>query len=492
MEQIWRCTGSVLRSERGSQLKDVCLSMALSKMLNRRFTDSPLAEAGLEKTHDFVFQGLLAGDGPHERAFRVIEVELAFVHDLYYTRYPYLYHMGQYLALSLPVAMIILCSWLACLLYRNFQKHSPDSIYAGTTMVLMFAVAFLEGFQMYLYMASGWFKVALIRSYVTRPVLQREGCSLFQVIIIRLLLSFKAVRPWEEKLGQYSLLHALHSSGRITNCFRCLTLFLLDKVDKGRKRGKPVKQSAQVKQAVIDSLLESDGHLTKGVRSLQNNGVHGQLSWACDEGTVTRTILVWHVATDLCKHQLDAQAKEKKRKRLSEEEEEDSTAVDAAASVASDLSRHCAYLVAFEPGLLPDHRSVSASALDGAIDEARKLLRGARKMSRKCEQLMGIVDAGNGVGGGDDGEVPVVVLGARLARQLNEDVRDPAVRWKVLADFWAEMMLYVAPSDDARAHLAALAGGGEFVTHLWALLTHAGVLKRGTPRPSSSGSLAAV
>jgi hypothetical protein len=60
------------------------------------------------------------------------------------------------------------------------------------------------------------------------------------------------------------------------------------------------------------------------------------------------------------------------------------------------------------------------------------------------------------------------------------EIQDKALRWKVLSDFWAEMMLYVAPCDDgqARAHLEALARGGEFITHLWALLTHAGVLKR--------------
>ena len=92
VDQIWRCQGSLLgpKSERGPWLKDVCLSMALSKMLNRRFAGCELAEAGLQKTHDFVFVGLLKGDGAYERAFRVIEVELGFVYELYYTRYPYL------------------------------------------------------------------------------------------------------------------------------------------------------------------------------------------------------------------------------------------------------------------------------------------------------------------------------------------------------------------------------------------------------------------
>ena len=70
--------------------------------------------------------------------------------------------------------------------------------------------------------------------------------------------------------------------------------------------------------------------------------------------------------------------------------------------------------------------------------------------------------------------------GAQLARQLTAGIEDRTLQWKVLSDFWAEMMLYIAPCDDsqARAHLEAMARGGEFITHLWALLTHAGVLNR--------------
>ena len=40
------------------------------------------------------------------------------------------------------------------------------------------------------------------------------------------------------------------------------------------------------------------------------------------------------------------------------------------------------------------------------------------------------------------------------------------------------MMLFVAPSDDTTVHAEHLTKGGEFVTHLWALLSHAGILNR--------------
>jgi hypothetical protein len=47
-----------------------------------------------------------------------------------------------------------------------------------------------------------------------------------------------------------------------------------------------------------------------------------------------------------------------------------------------------------------------------------------------------------------------------------------------MAEFWVETILYVAPSDNAAAHMERLARGGEFLTHIWALLTHAGILTR--------------
>ncbi|CAM0953089.1 unnamed protein product [Alopecurus aequalis] len=473
VEQIFECHGSLLRSdsERGDRLKDICLSMALSKMLNRRFAGFKLAEVNLPKTNEFVFNGLLKGKNKYERAFRVIEVELGFVYDLYYTRYPFLYQKVRHFALCLPVAMVTLCSWLT---YELFKKHQQEkysktgNISQSTTLVLMAVVTILEAFQLYLHMASDWFKVALIRSYVTRPALQKRGC--FSHMIIGLPLRLRALRPWENKLGQYSLLKDFDGTRRISNCIHYATLCLVDKAKKGCTRGKRVKLSIQVKKSIIDSLVISQGHLTNGARSLQNNGVHEMLSWACEAGDemVTHTILVWHVATTICKHKLDASLP-KDHKKMASLSAEESSAIDTACS----LSNYCAYLIAFAPDLLPGHSFETASKLDESIDEARDLesLRGGKTIEEKCEILLSISDTNSNA---------VVIVGARLAKQLMEKIEDRKLRWKVLSDFWAEMLVYVAPCDDAQvqAHLEALARGGEFITHLWALLTHAGVLDR--------------
>ncbi|KAK1604244.1 hypothetical protein QYE76_027917 [Lolium multiflorum] len=490
VEQIYECEGSLLSSmsRRGMWLKDICLSMALSKMLNRRFAGFELGEvkANPMKTSDFVFKGLVAGDNKYERAFRVIEVELGFVYDLYYTRYPFLYQKFRYFALCLPVAMVTFCSFLTNELFKKYKSKEDNEdnkdnyIPLTATLCLMSIVTFLEALQLYLHMASDWFKVALIRGYVTGRYLQRSGC--FCHFFISLVFRLKAPRPWENKLGQYSLLDKYNGTRHRSNCCHYITLFLVDRAKKGRERGDLVKLSIQVKQAVIDSLIGSKGQLTNGAKSLEDNGVHGLLLWACatSDEMVIHSILVWHVATTICKHQLDAELAKGGKKIAALSVEDSSAAVDItgpsvqdSSAVASSLSQYCAYLIAFAPDLLPGHSFDSESILDQSIKDARKFppLKGTKKMDQKCEKLL--------IFNPDDNYDHPVAQGAQLARKLM-DIQDMAKRWKVLSEFWAEMMLYIAPCDDGqvRAHLEALARGGEFITHLWALLTHAGVLKR--------------
>jgi Protein of unknown function, DUF594 len=42
----------------------------------------------------------------------------------------------------------------------------------------------------------------------------------------------------------------------------------------------------------------------------------------------------------------------------------------------------------------------------------------------------------------------VVGNGTKLAKDLMKCAKDRALVWKMLADFWVEMMLFIAPSDN--------------------------------------------
>lgn len=69
-------------------------------------------------------------------------------------------------------------------------------------------------------------------------------------------------------------------------------------------------------------------------------------------------------------------------------------------------------------------------------------------------------------------------MGAELGTQLVEECGDDAAQgWVLLAELWAELIVYVAPSDNIEGHAEALAQGGEFITLLWALSTHTGITR---------------
>ncbi|KAF8732738.1 hypothetical protein HU200_015073 [Digitaria exilis] len=152
--------------------------------------------------------------------------------------------------------------------------------------------------------------------------------------------------------------------------------------------------------------------------------------------------------------------------------------------VAKTLSDYCAYLVAFVPDMLPDNGYDTQRIFDAVVMEARKSLAGCDTVSSRCAKLVTLVVT-------KDSNRTILRLGGRLGRELRR-VAPESRRWKVLADFWAEYILFLAPSSNAEIHAEKLAAGGEFMTHLWALLTHAGILDRPSTANGAGGNNSAA
>jgi hypothetical protein len=228
----------------------------------------------------------------------------------------------------------------------------------------------------------------------------------------------------------------------------------------------PVKLEDPVKERVFSAFPQEKGSLTNGVSSLK--GVPG-LSWTCNEPTHTETILIWHIATWYCEMQEGSQVEETNDYK-----------------VATALSRYCAYLVAFLPEFLPEHSFTTTNVFQRVLGEAEKLL-DTIELERNVE--LGELPREKPVKftriealkqPTEEANLNTVQKGVKLARDLlNEaEVKSSEQRWKVMADFWAETMVYIAPSEKVAAHIDQLAKGGEFITHIWALLSNAGIHER--------------
>lgn len=324
---------------------------------------------------------------------------------------------------------------------------------------------------------------------------QKFCCMRFREIILNMAIGITRSRSseyyYQNKLGQYSLLESVISckykqsprkvwfhrfmhrycSLIVAPDFGYLCKTNKDFIHAQRIRKEHVKPAAikipvEVKKAVVHSLQRTQGVLANGESSLVYNEVH-DLLWACrhnmlsDPGTncyldkenQTHIILTWHIATCYC----EVQTLKCLYPRVG-------GALKLHLDIATTLSKYCAYLVVSAPKLLPGNYYDSSLVFDAVAVEAAQFL---QKVEDKYEALRSLPVST---------ETSILQRGMKLARQLEEMECDKC--WKVLADFWAEMLLYIAPSENVNEHFEALANGGEFITHWWALLTHAGILER--------------
>uniref|UniRef100_A0ACD5VAS6 Uncharacterized protein n=1 Tax=Avena sativa TaxID=4498 RepID=A0ACD5VAS6_AVESA len=541
-----------------SQLKDVCLSFALSHLLKRRFFGMECAEAALPETHKFVLEGLLSTEGEsnnYTRAFHIIEVELGFLYDFFFTKYAALFDMEvSFLVLAL-LKLISICICGAVLLRDPpIVKTLVPIIEVGTrtvdvtiTVMVIGSLFLVEVLQAILYLTSDWATVSLACSYT------RRGSWDFSTSVIWFLRRFNLYRHlrgtiswhnigkflqrlnilgyWQNKMGQSSVIQGcwhfdtsdveplnirwtdnvlfmanLHFmkylTGSILSMIFSKKLFVL------------VPDS--VKSEIVSCLMKSSigGPLTNGEAALHSNGVLGELSWALKDSSQAKIMAVWHVATDYCN--IGSHSKTKGCQSSSEEEERDR--IDYYKQVATTLSRYCAYLMSTVPDFLPGNsidtyivfsklKRQSIRVLHAQKPSRDLLLKAIDDAKNSSKEDTGIRDSGSSMlqdtnidestannnqddSSGNNMQNSTVddstatntqdnmfIDGLKLGRDL-EKIEDEVLRWKVMAEFWAETIIYIAPSDNVKLHMEHLAQGGEFLTHVWALLTHAGILKR--------------
>ncbi|KAF8032252.1 hypothetical protein BT93_D1242 [Corymbia citriodora subsp. variegata] len=445
VEKMWACQGWLLSSSGGDEdckLKDICLSFSLYKLLALRFCSYSLPKEAHKKLWKFIRNE----ENGYERAFRVIELELSFLFDSFYTKYPIIFQSGCWKLKLMEISLLFIGSLVTIVFC--FLPYNMNVGFLLTSLILT-ACTCVELLQFFLMAFSEWAKVLLLCKYI-RTNSWQESKRIRK--LIGLICRTQILKPWERKLRQYTI---LESHGYTPPRWICIPAKAgyIHRVRRGKKQSPPAKLSSEVKRAVFHSLKSYTGVLENGEASLRLNKVAGKLSWACRLETQTRVIIAWHVATSICEHEV----------RIS----------DSNFLVATILSKYLAYLVAFSPKLLPDCPDDTEYVFDQTILQSRELLEGCKtgeERIRKLEEFGKAVDDTNSV----------IKWGAQLGQQLLKDKKDPAFIWKVLAEFWAELMVYVAPSDDAKAHAENLAIGGEFVTHLWALVSHADI-KRGPP-----------
>ncbi|RLN43163.1 hypothetical protein C2845_PM01G48080 [Panicum miliaceum] len=496
IEEVWQECSKVHGPLQSSlqACKDIALSFSLYKLLVFRFFGYTSVASTKSKSWDLVFKKLLyhrtETDREYEWVFQVIETELAFLYDCFFTKYSSI-NSRSTTVWGLASVVSLLCVMALTVVRaagifptggRNDSSPSNVSVTKATeaeniiTVTILVALALLEVLQMVFYWTSNWGRVHFVCKYISQlPASSRmkPSCSMRLIAFLSRIKLFSTRRYyWKQQLGQYCLFQSIGHPNKCLGRFVRIAnicgwilgavglphafIAMPPEVSLGAEH---VKVPRVVRQSVVRFLEQTGGHLTNGASSLVSNQA-SQLQWACsqrfrtsaeDKGSQTRTILTWHIATYYCKMQLT-------------EGQQGADLNDLNVQVAMTLSQYCAYLIIFAAQLLPGHKCDTHCLLRAAAHEAASFL---KDKGDRYTAMMSI----------EPDQQTIFGSGIKLGKQL-QDIPCDTWRWKVIADFWSEMMLYLAPSDNIKGHIEQLAEGGEFITHLWALLYHAGIVKR--------------
>ncbi|CAL5076965.1 unnamed protein product [Urochloa decumbens] len=499
VDKVWQLDDKLPKSR--PQLKDICLSFALFKLLRCRFARYELANAGSIKTMNF-FWSLLLKDREHARVFGVITDELSFVQDYYFSSLPVSYSRYWLPIVNVSISLLSIgyCLVAASFIIKglrfdwkpkyehqmrcdfwcterdllSIKKNKEFGFFLFDDVPLFFLLALVviaEVRYIASYIFSNWTKVALICHHINHATLQQ--CSPHMQKWFGLLLKCKCelLKHWDEKIGQSSIL-VVHP--------RTTPLLVLRRVLGLPELDRSVKIPEAVKVCIIRtvrSYYSSEHQLSNGTESLRRSRGERFL-WACSSSGTSDTILTWHIATCIL---------EVRHPYRHDFWPESDNKINA-----THLSRYCAYLMAWSPELLPDDEEWSSSLYAIVKKDVKCALTplagctGGGSLSPEAEyervtQLLMRANSKNRVLNSG------MVLGNQLVELMLIEGEERA--WRVLAEFWSEMILYIASSDNVRGHLEAIARGGELITLLWALLTHAGI----TSRPgTASGDAGAV
>ncbi|OAY75556.1 hypothetical protein ACMD2_11334 [Ananas comosus] len=510
VRDVWRlaASGDTLFACPQLKVKDLCLSFALYKLLRRRFEEYPCAEAGRRQSLDFLLCGLLGDDkdiSPRDggsaeehkgesfttfnRVFRVIEDELTFLRDYYFSTIPLMQSNLRFFLLNYVLVFVIpLFCWIVifvgiviergsvirCLFDKLINKEVAVPILYDpiVTLLLIGTLFFLELAEVVVYVFSDWAMVSLLCTYVKNQSWQRSAIVRFTLTTWRMVKTYWKRASFE--FNQHSVLEPHRRTLRIFSwlVLRCHLLLLqstLLKIVLHRRylgvQSTPVPK--EVKAAIVKYLVDNRGRrpvLPIGESVLRRNGAAGEeLLQACKSVGAAETIIVWHIAT--CLNEMKHPSLLPSQQQAQQSDDHD---MQANRRIAKTLSKYCLYLVALAPELLPDDAAGTTTAYKHAVEDIQNAI--LKRRDRKADTFERVTRMRKVNG-------TVAERGAELGHQLVEAVGDERLVWKVLAELWTEIVVYVAPSDDVKSHARALAHGGEFITHIWALLTHGGILR---------------
>ncbi|KAK3187825.1 hypothetical protein Dsin_027386 [Dipteronia sinensis] len=467
---------------------NITTAHALFGTFKRLFADLILSFQDRDKSLS-IFKDL-----PYDKAFNVIAIELGFMYDLLYTKARVIYTCWGLISRGITTSLT--CLVLVIFTVSDKRKYSKKVDVYITYWLLVVAII-LEIYAALLLLFSDQSKRWLIEHKRTCIV---KFINRFSTILVK-------VPRWSNKMTKYSI-----------TCFclkekpgnKFLRLFCLDKLREKHR----YKASDPVPENLKKSIFKHVGEKYSQFKEKQGTNTSIRDLYAQPVGSVVlekyklldhqewsnkiefdQSILIWHIATDLC--------------YLSSSDQD---LKDPICKTSKLLSDYMLYLLVMHPFLLPV--GIGLIRFRDTESEARSFfeermsifsINSTQSQNNQASQDQGTHQSHNDQATTDQDPIskkriqaitmllkvkthvpPIKVKGdrsksvlfdaCRLASALNK-ISDKK-KWEMIRDVWLEMLTYAACQSRGSQHARHLRRGGELLTHVWLLMSHFGLTEQ--------------
>lgn len=449
-----------------------------------------------------------------EQAYKVVEIELVLMYECLHSKALVIHgRLGRglrFFTLAAPVVSLVLFT-RALGDMRGYYKQVDINI----SFVLLGGAIFLETYAILLIVVSSWTYTDMRRTEALRPV----AAAVFW--LIGLFQPEKRPR-WSNKMSQYNLIsYCVKDRSRWYKKpmewlewrwnFRVKTMW-----DSWRYTTS-IGVSEQLKSHIFEQLKSKASSISKDPKSyrkvgehrgqwaLQRKGLYQKLGWSVD-CEFDESILLWHIATELCFYN--------KHYRAPAEKDDDGCCISCSSSskclrclcgsssapagnndddhgttarerdpdnlvtVSREISNYMLFLLVMRPFMMT--ASIGQIRFGDTCAEAKNFFRrdDETRDEKGCANRLTDVDTSiaepRDVKG--DRSKSVLFQACKLAKQLMElEGITEERRWQLMAAVWVEMLCYSAGKCSGNAHARQLSQGGELLTVVWLLMAHFGV-----------------
>ncbi|KAF4361008.1 hypothetical protein F8388_016817 [Cannabis sativa] len=417
------------------------------------------------------------------RAFRLVEYELSFMYQVLHTKAVVIHGIIGYSLRFITICFTV----LGFLVFHFIGKHGFNKLDTDVTYVLFIGAIVLDTLSALKLFFSDFVLMGpmgnfISRLFIPKAIMQRKrwSKSVNQKDIISHCLApkmeFKDMFVYLNKYGEFEVIkRILYNFSYWKPVDNHLKKLIFEELkDKSKK-------AINLREAMEACSQRGEAAL------LQNPSSYIKLKWSIGEFQYAESLLLWHLATELCYNdQANSSTSEGDKscwKLFAERccrtcvcqghQDDHQSSVSDHRNICKLISNYMFYLLVNKSVMLAPIMGNWNIVFGDTCADANRFFE-KHKLSRHgkvCVKILSVKPKIKSTAMKGERSKSVFFDACILAQQLQNEES----QWKIMSQVWVEMLSYAAINCTPFVHAKQLSKGGELLTFTWLLMNHLGL-----------------